>query len=245
MTIRRSLRLGGAWTPRRLGSSLVAWWDAERSDLITQSGGLVSAWRDVIGGYSMAQSSASLKPVYSSTSFNGRPGLTFDGIDDLLAQNGYPASWPSGSDPSWLWGVVDQQRSNAVPGTGTIHQYGSSSTTANTRRSSRFVISGENRGGAGVGVSGTSDQHNANVVFLGRHVLCSKITGTTLQASVDGVAGALSAATVNTTAAERTAIGGASNGGNFWLGVINTVLLTLPLSAADEASLTAHLMRRV
>lgn len=245
---RRRLRLlqQSSWTPLALGSKLVAWWDAERSDTITRSGGLVSSWRDVVGGYNMAQSSASLKPVYSATSFNGRPGLTFDGADDVLLFTGFPASFPAGADPSWMWGVADQQRANSVAGTGTVLQYGSGSTTNNTRRIVRVQDGGENRGNLMVGTGGSGPSvTNISVVFAGRHVILGKASGTTIECVMDGTGMTPAAVVPATTAGGNAAIGGAVNGGNFLLGVINSVLITLPLTTAEEALLNAYLNRRL
>jgi hypothetical protein len=50
-----AIRKASRWTPLKLGTSLLAWWDAERTDLITQASGLVSSWKDAVGGYDAVQ----------------------------------------------------------------------------------------------------------------------------------------------------------------------------------------------
>ncbi len=52
---------------------------------VTESSGAVSQWNDQSGaGRNFTQSTEANKPTYSATSFNGRPGITFDGSTDLL-----------------------------------------------------------------------------------------------------------------------------------------------------------------
>lgn len=62
---------GGGWSPDDLGDALLGWWDAERADLITQSGGAVSAWNDNVAGYSAIQAVTGAKPVWDANSFGG------------------------------------------------------------------------------------------------------------------------------------------------------------------------------
>jgi hypothetical protein len=238
---------GDAFTPSQLGSSLIAWFDADRSDSITQSSGLVSAWNDLITGFSLVQTSAAQKPIYSATGYNGRPGVTFDGTDDILLSANFPASYPTSADPCWMWAVVDQQRAAASPNTGTIFQYGDPGLTANTRRISREQSGAENRFACMIGTgAGTSTSINPSVVFLGRHYVLGKASGTTAQAIIDETSVAATAAIPATTfAAGEAAIGGAVNGGNFLLGTVSTVIMTLPLSAANEAAMQLYLSRRV
>lgn len=74
-----------AWTPLVLGSALVAWWDAQDSAHITQSGGTVSSWVDKISGINETNSNVPNQPGYSATARNGTPGLTFSGNQVLFA----------------------------------------------------------------------------------------------------------------------------------------------------------------
>jgi hypothetical protein len=73
----------GGWTPAQISPAL--WLDASDSSTITSSSGLVSQWNDKSGNARHAtQSTASRRPAYAATGFNGLPGITFDGVDDHL-----------------------------------------------------------------------------------------------------------------------------------------------------------------
>jgi len=76
---------GSPWTPARLvGNGLTTWL---RADLgLTLAGSAVSSWADQSGsGRNWTDGSvAGRRPAYSATSFNGKPGITFDGATDYL-----------------------------------------------------------------------------------------------------------------------------------------------------------------
>lgn len=78
------LNLGGAagaWTPSQL-TGLMGWYSADVG--VTQTAFAVSQWNDRSGaGNNLTQATATNKPTYSATSFNGRQGVTFDS-NDLL-----------------------------------------------------------------------------------------------------------------------------------------------------------------
>lgn len=79
---------GSIWTPSLIASSL--WLDASDAASITTIGGAVSQWNDKSGnGRHLAQGTSSLRPLYSSTGFNGRPAIDFDGVDDWLRNDAY------------------------------------------------------------------------------------------------------------------------------------------------------------
>ncbi len=62
----------------------LAWY---RSDLVTESGGVVSAWPDQSGnGHHLTQADAGKRPAYSASdaAFGGKPSINFDETDDLL-----------------------------------------------------------------------------------------------------------------------------------------------------------------
>jgi hypothetical protein len=74
-----------AWTPRRLGSSLLGWWRADMG--ITLVSGVVSAWADQSGnGNHLTQTTAAHRPSYTAShaDWNGRPAVSLDGVDDHL-----------------------------------------------------------------------------------------------------------------------------------------------------------------
>src|SRR5882724_8398712 len=80
---------GASYNPLvALGSDLLAWWDAD-SKYWGANGAIdaasVGSWKDIIAAYDAAQGNSSAKPVFSTTAFNGAPGVTFDGVDDNLS----------------------------------------------------------------------------------------------------------------------------------------------------------------
>jgi len=231
------------WTPAQLGSSLLGWWDAEDSATITQSGGLVSSWKDKVAAYDAVQALGSAKPVYSATSFNSRPGLTFDGVDDEVTLGSQP--FPSGATPSELWALVDQTALVADVTGRFIASYGGTGTT-NRRRISRSVVTGVNRANVGAGDGGTEvSSVNSSVDFSGRHVVRGVIRATEVQVDVNGTASA-TAAVVPATTALRFRIGANSSttAGGFWQGVIPLVIITGALDSGQAAQLLAYLKAR-
>lgn len=240
----RTILLGDRWTPLALGSSLFAWWDAERADLVTQSGSAVSSWRDIVGGNDAVQATGAAQPAYGAGSFGGRPGITFDGSDDRLRVAVVPAAIPTGTAAVWLWGLASQDVDGADGFIRDLVGYGDAAATANTRRVSRIRNSNLNRSQAlaGDGAVGCVSQE-LTVDLSGRHVLLGKIGSTATVIVVDGMSGTPVAAVPATNASNFT-IGGAPNGGQFWRGAINSILVTAPLSAADEARVLTFLSLR-
>jgi hypothetical protein len=84
------------FTPDQV-SSILAWWDASRADLLTLSGAQVSLWTSRFGTRTLSQATAGLRPLYSATGRNGLPAITADGTDDYLIIDQAP---PSGANPS-------------------------------------------------------------------------------------------------------------------------------------------------
>lgn len=233
------------WSPLQLGSSLLAWWDAERADLITVSGGLVSSWKDAVGAYDAVQTVGASKPAYSATSFNGRAGLTFDGTDDELTFTGVPAGIPTAANPSEVWTLVSQDALVADATGRTSFSYGGAGN--NTRFCERAVSGGVNRADAASGSgAGVVTCLNAGVDFSGRHVVRNIFTATAVQCDVDGVVGTPQAV-VPSTNTTRGRIGANSAGtpGAYWNGVHSTVLVVAPLTAAEATLLYAYLNRRL
>lgn len=75
---------GGSWTPAEITTTL--WLDANDASTITQSGGVVSEWRDKSGNARhVTQGTSGQQPSYQATGFNGSPTIDFDGTDDRMA----------------------------------------------------------------------------------------------------------------------------------------------------------------
>jgi len=222
-----------------LGSSLLGLWDAERIDKITLSGGTVVAWTDVVGNYSLGQGVGAARPAYSATSFNGRPGVTFDASDDCLTMASMP--FPSGAVGSEIWALADQTALPADLATRTLMGCGGG-VAATSRRCTRISTGGVNRAQAivGDGVGGVFP-NNTMVDLSGRHVMRAVFGPTATRMEVNGTAGApLSAVPATGTARVTMGASEVSTPGAFWGGVISAVLITQPLSEAQEADLYSY-----
>ena len=68
--------------------SPVLWLDANDSSSVIESEGTVNEWRDKSGNnYHFTQVDNSSRPLYSATSMNGMPTITFDGSNDYLSRS--------------------------------------------------------------------------------------------------------------------------------------------------------------
>lgn len=231
------------FSPFDLGEALHDLWDAERTADLTLSGGAVAAWTSARHGHAAAQATSGARPVYSSTSFNGRPGVTFDGIDDELTYAGV-GSFPTGSAPCEIWALVDQTAPASDPGGRAIFAYGAAA-TASRRTVQRAVSGGTNVAQVEVGNGGGANTATASGDFSGRQVLRAISGGGQARVERNGVTGAAASSTpsIGTT---RTRMG-ASNGnmiGNFFKGVIAFIAVTDPLSDAQAARMLAWLRAR-
>lgn len=238
----RGASAAAPWAPANLGASLYAFWDAERADLVTQSAGLVSNFVDATSNaYALGQSGAG-KPVYSATSFNGRPGITFAKASSQFLNRTGMGSLPSGATPCEIWILCDQTLAAADTNLGVLFDYGNS--TNAYRRVDRTVVSAVNRARAIVGTgAAVTIVNNATADFSGKQVVRAIFSATATQVDVSGVAGSGSAAVPATSSGNI--ILGRSNGGSApFEGVINAVLVTAALSGADAIQLLAFLKAR-
>jgi len=230
------------WNPGRI-SGLYAWWDAERSDTITTVSGGVSAWADIVASLTVTQSVSSTRPAYSTTSYNGRPGITFDGVDDVLEVTS-AGSLPAGSTAAEAWLLVDQQAADADATVRIGFTMGSASNN-NMRRLGRNQGGGVSRAASlnGTGAAVVTATNTGN--FNNRHVARYVSDGTNDRVDVDASAGS-NAADVPSTSGARTRIGagGASAAASFFQGALNSVLVTPLLSASDASNLYSFLNRR-
>jgi hypothetical protein len=234
----------GAWSPAKLGSSLLGYWDAERLDLLTLDGSNnVTTWLDAIAAYAPTQGSSTLRPAYSATSFNGRPGITFDGVDDYLELASQP--FPSGAAVCEIWALVDQTALVADATVRIAISYGGDASTAR-RGLERAVISSANQARISVGSGGaTVSPANASVDFSGRHVVRARVGASASQTDVDGVAGS-SLSVTPATGTSRVRIGAISNTSpsNYWKGVIAMAAITSSLTSDQAAQMLAYLKDR-
>lgn len=226
-----------AFTPTDLGASLLGWWSADRADLITQSGGLVSSWRDIVAAYDMT-AAGSARPTYGATSWNSSsPGITFDGTANCLVLASQP--FPAAANPSEIWAIVDQQSLTGDATNRVIVSYGDTGITARILR--RSVVSAQNRVTSAIGNGAaalTADVSATN--FFSRHVARVTVSATETAAYIDGTGGTPTAV-VPATATARARIGAtaAAAAGNFFLGIVRHVLVTGSLSAGQVTSMNA------
>lgn len=242
-----TIKEGVGWTPLVLGSDLLAWWDAGAG--ISLSGSSVTAWADRKGGYLAEQSLSGSRPLWSETSFNGAPGVTFDGNDDEVTCTAAAllAALPTGAAAGELW-LVGQQSELAVSGSITKIAMAYGGADGFSRRAiGRGRPSTVNRALVSVGVSGLINTPTDETVdFSSRHLVRGVIgNGATIY--VDGGPGT-SVAGASTTSAARLRLGSSANtaASAFWKGLIRDAIFTLPLSTEKAALMqTWGLTRRM
>lgn len=178
-----------------LGTSLVAWWTADRSYLLTLSGSQVTSWKDVVAGYDAVQAVSSARPLYSATSFNGSPGVTFDGVDDELTSvtAALLAVLPTGAAPGEIITILQSDDLVADTSAGTFVAYGSDSFTTQ-RRVNRVVTTGINGTQAQVG-NGSSSVNATTITppLDTRHLVRAQVAAASTTISVDDNVGTTTA----------------------------------------------------
>ena len=228
-----------------LGSDLLAYWDADSRYWGTKGGITiatgVSSWLDGVGGYAAIQGAGSQQPVFSATSFDGRPGVTSDGIDDCLTctDAALLATLPAGAVAGQMWSLI--QNNDQISASFLDHLSiggGSANDIRSLGRTSvntcRFVV--------GTGAGNTQD---SGVTFSGYKVLMGDTTGTNIMLNVDGASQSGGAA-VPATVVNRVRLfaRGVTTPSNFWNGTGAAFLVTKTLNAAKTAWLTNFLLNR-
>lgn len=229
-----------------LGASLLAWWTADRSDLITLSGAQVTSWRDVVGGYDAVQAVGASRFIYDAASFNGAPSMASDGIDDEMTLAPVPPGIPTGATPSEAWAIVQQ---DALPGDATPRYIASwGGVSGGLRRGpNRLPNLGVNRGrslsGTGAGDVVATD---LTVDFTGRHAIRSEQDVTDTRVSLDGGAITSTAMVLAATGTTRLRLGALTPNvpSLFWSGLIRDFLITAPLTADQVAAMWAWSLPR-
>mgnify|MGYP001275758443 CR=1 FL=1 len=221
-----------------LGAALLGYWDAADASTITLNSDKVTSWKDKIAAYDAVQSTDSLRPIYSATSFGGSPGLTFDGVDDFLHLTPHP--FPINAVPSEMWALVSQ---DALVADGLVRYVVSMGTSSTTHRSIVRAVGGGINYARGAAGSITSTYAAAD--FAGRSVVRNIIDGTNVQVELNGVVAA-SAAAVPTTVNTRMRFGAFVNtsASNFFAGQLAAVLVTNRLTDAEAETLRNYLMSR-
>jgi hypothetical protein len=231
------------WAPTDLGAALLGWLNADRADLITETAGAVSSWRDAVAAYDFVQAVGASQPTYSATSYNGSPGITFDGTADELTLASVP--FPSSAAASQIWAVVDQAALAADVTSRVIFGYGGDANT-NQRRLYRSVTTGQNRIFALSGTGGAAPTASLAANFSGRHYVRGNFTATGVAAGMDGTMTGATAA-VPATGTNRCRIGAVPNVavGNFFEGVIREIIVTGALTAGQVTDMNTYLAGRI
>ena len=233
----------GKWTPDRLGSKLVAFWDAEDASTLELSGSAVTAWTDKKNGNRCAVNISGFKPVFSPNNFNGRPSLVYDGIDDYLTLTGSGINLPFSGQAREIWAAVSQ---DAPEDTDAIQRVVTRCGIASTSRFrlARARLGNVSRGRVTCG-NGASEavQTNVQTAFAGISVVRGVITDADISAVVNKIADAPLAniPALTTTpiylGAENTSIG-------FWQGKVNALIYTDPLTADEAAKMYQFMTER-
>lgn len=230
-----------SWNPFLLGSVLIAWWDSSQG--VSLSGSNVTAWADRKGGYSAVQGTGASQPLWSATSFNGAPGITFDGSDDELTLASVP--FATSANTSEIYAVCQQDGLAADTGTRHVFSYGGTA-GASRRALVRRVASGVNRGASEVGDGASGIVTTiTGVDFSTRHLVGAIITGTTTSTFVDSSANT-DTSTIPATGTTRTRIGSnnSNTAGNFWNGKIRDIVVTSALTTEQRTALKTFLLSR-
>lgn len=230
-----------SWTPFNLGSALLAWWDSSQGVAVTGSN--VTSWTDRKGAYAAVQAVEGSQPLWSATSFNGAPGVTFDGSDDELTLGSVP--FPTAANTSEMYAVCQQDALAADTSTRHVFSYGGTA-GASRRALTRRVSSGTNRGASeiGDGASGIVTT-NTSVDLSTRHLLGAIVTGTTTSQFVDSSSNT-DTSTIPSTGTTRCRIGSnnSNTAGNFWSGKIRDIIITSALTTEQRTALKTFLLSR-
>lgn len=250
---KRIILFGGSYNPKKaLGSDLIAWWDADGrywgafGGMTDDGSGVISSWKDIKAGYD-ATAATTARPTFSASSFNGGPGVTFDGTANVMTSTtaGLLSALPAAANPSDIWVLCSQDALVADTTARYAASYGNGNLVS--RAIGRSVVTGVNRPRIQTGDGVASGVVSGAVVDLSsRHVLNLTVSATAQVGTVDGVTDPASSAIVPSTTASRFRIGSfaASAASLFHQGTIVAVLVTLPLSGGKRAALQSWLMAR-
>lgn len=180
-------------------------WDAERTNTLTLSGSAVTEWRSAKNGYAAAQAAGTARPNYSATGLNGRPALTFDGLDDELIYAGVGV-FPTGSAPCEIWMLTSYDGIGADAATKHLAGYGSATAYSGVRSVRRAAVGGVNRMTGLMGDGTTNQIAFAPGDCSGLNIVRIQFGSTGVTASRNGETGATTPA-IPATGAAQVSIG--------------------------------------
>lgn len=232
----------GPYTPiSGLGEDLLGYWDAIYPETMTiGAGSVVSSWFDLVGGYELSQVINSAKPIYSATSFNGGPALTFDGMDDELGMFPTPASFPSLSTgnesiPTETWILIDQQS-----GTGqrSVTSMGGGQASVRSLQTLSTAIPNAATG------DGAATTFVPAVAINARCVIRCEFGATATNIHLNGTPYTPKTVTPRTGGRMRIGADTSTTAARFWSGKVAALLVTQPLSTQKASDLLSYLMAR-
>lgn len=225
------------FVPGDLGAGLVSHMDALSTATITQTSGAVTTWASRVGSHAPTQGTASMRPVYSATARNNKPGVTFDGVDDFLLATALPASFPVGSAAATIFtfGYAD-----AAAGSGRLAQYGGPSTSA-----ARYVGVTATNGYTVVGASSFNVNNGASVFRSADKVITARFNTGSISLNTDGNEIGTTSVTPSTTNSTGFYLGARVSGGDHFKGTLqeNLIFNSGPTSA-DEQKVQGYLAHR-
>ncbi|MBA4165522.1 MAG: hypothetical protein C0510_13000 [Erythrobacter sp.] len=233
------------FNPSDLGAKLLAWWDVEDAASLTLSGSQISGWRDKVTSTNLAQAIGGSRPIYQATGFNGRPAAFFDGIDDMLEIAS--VFLPTVAAHAEVYALVDVPLGSADATARNTFAWGNTSAgSAGARQLRRSVVSGVSRCAALIGTgTATTTVTLSTAAFEGRKLGELITSPTTSTVTVGG--STTSAAIVPNTQTSRTRIGASvtTSPNTFWLGTMNSIIVTSALTTTERANLRTFLEGRL
>lgn len=183
--------IGSPWTPVDLGASLKGFYLASADKTIATG---VSQWTDLSGNNNhLTQATPANQPAWSATSFNGRPGITFDGLAHYLKSNAIGALFAGNDTPV---SIILAMQYASLANDKYLWSFGSSTLdthffTAARSAATKTVIYRAEPGSSATAISTETQDTN-------RHVWSYVFPGTTISVFMDGAATSISTAFMNT-----------------------------------------------
>lgn len=210
--------------PFDLGASLIAWWCADdhgTSNMTDDGAGLISAWKDRVGGLSLT-AAGSARPTWNATGLNGKPANIFDGSANALAGTSL-GSLPVSNAEGWIWASASQTAASGG-GVRVAFACGGGSNGQNRRVSASGALLSQ-------ASDGSITSSKSTPLWSGASIVAGHFDPVLITARVLGANGspvAWSAATLTTRM--RMGASSATSAASFWQGPIRHVPITGALS---------------
>lgn len=239
-------QLATAFATLEAAGKLVSAWFLPLADpaqyLTLDGSNNVGTWTAAYGTQKVDLSEATNKPVYDSTLFGGKGGVTFNGTNQCLTGTGNVTNWPDATSDLYM---IMAGRNDLAGGTaGAIRgfSYGDGSTNS-SRYVGRIASGGENR--ALLSVAATTAVGNTNMGATPHTIGAFMDVGGTTRLYLDGVSdGTVSTATAALTLT-RVRIGASANttASAFWSGPISSFAVLGPTASTADFLALELLMR--